>query len=939
MTESRSRSRRRSSRRRTRRIVLAALGVLVVAGGALAYVLRGGEGDAREHLARATEFEARKDYRSAVVELKNALQLAPDLAPARALLGRVYLTAGNGAAAQKELERARELGHADTRLGLDIARALLLQGRFQTALDAAQTATDASGAEWRVVAGEAALGLQRVDEAKAAFEAALAVDPTLGQARRGLARVRLANGDTDAAQRELEEALASSEREADTWVLKGELELSLQRFEAAKASFEKVLELVADSPIGHIGVARAALGLQDPDAADRHLSALDKALAKDPRVTYLRALVARQRNQLEVALEALRDTLAAQPNHVAALLLAGQIHFLRREFTLAAEMLERHVTLAPTNTPALKLLGAVLLELKQTDAAIETLGKAAQRSPDDAELLALLGTAHMSRGDTERGRELLDQASRLKPDNAPIRTQLAVSRLASGDTDEAVSELEAAVGSDPGFSRADVLLVLTHFQARRYDKALEAARQLVDKRGDQPAAHNLLGAALEASKNRTEARAAYTKALEIDPSYVTALLNLARMDLQDGAADQARTRYDQVLERRPDHPTALVALAKMAADAGRSEEGIGLLERARTKNPSAVEPRLILTNYHLRQGNRDDALRLAREASELAPDNPLVLLGLGRAELAAGQASSAARTLQKLLDATPRSAEAWLLAAQASATLGRNDEAQGRLEKALELEPTNENARYALGGLQLRTGQPEQAAAAARQLLAEHPDSPSGDVLQGDTLMAGGKPNDAVVAYRRAFEKRSNTATLLKLHAAQRATGDTQAARGVLESWLEKYPADAAVRVTLASSLHGSGATTEAAAQYEKVLEASPDNVLALNNLAWLYHEAGDARAQGLAERAYRMLPDRPEIADTYGWLLAAGDQVEQALTVLRKAAEAAPGNGDIQYHYAAVLERAGDKAAARRVLERALSEIETFAERASAETLLDRVR
>ena len=45
--------------------------------------------------------------------------------------------------------------------------------------------------------------------------------------------------------------------------------------------------------------------------------------------------------------------------------------------------------------------------------------------------------------------------------------------------------------------------------------------------------------------------------------------------------------------------------------------------------------------------------------------------------------------------------------------------------------------------------------------------------------------------------------------------------------------------------------------------------------------------------------PHIPEIADTYGWLLAQTGEIQQGLEVLEQALAGAPGNPDIRYHVA----------------------------------------
>jgi cellulose synthase operon protein C len=101
-----------------------------------------------------------------------------------------------------------------------------------------------------------------------------------------------------------------------------------------------------------------------------------------------------------------------------------------------------------------------------------------------------------------------------------------------------------------------------------------------------------------------------------------------------------------------------------------------------------------------------------------------------------------------------------------------------------------------------------------------------------------------------------------------------------------------------------SGITTRRPAieQYEISVELAPDNAMVLNNLAWLYGEAGDPRGVELASRAHELAPDNPMIADTLGWILHRAASNERARRLLAGAVEGAPQASDIRYRYAVVL-------------------------------------
>ena len=895
---------------------------------------------AAEHLQRARAFHSSGDDRAAVIELKNALHEHPDFAAARALLGRVYVELGLGPSAEKQLRRAKELGARAPDLEHSLVRAILLQGRFKAALIAIDAVSGAGAVpEWLALSGDARLGLGELEPAREAYQAALERDPSEARARRGLAKVSIAGGDVEEAQEELGRILDRAEDDLEAWLLKGELELSLERLDEAHASFTRATEIVPKHAAARIGLARVLLVQRKPADALAELKALGERAGNDPRVRYLHALIARQQNDLDATLEALRDVLKVAPNHAPALLLAGQIHYLRRRFEQAHEHLSRHVAANPQSLVARKLLGAVLIELRQPEGAIEALEPALRVAPDDPQLLALLGTAYLNARQFEKGQALLDRAAQGAPDAAAIRTQLAVSHLASGESSKAISELEAAAELDPDFSRADVLLVLTHFQNRDFDKALAVAQKLTEKRPDAPEAHNLLGAAFEANQEPDSARRSYEKALEVRPEYPTATLNLARMDLLAGNRDQAVAGYERVLEAQAHQPTALLALAKIANDDGRFQEAVSLLERARDKNPAAFEPRVILSGYYLRQRNAEDALRLATEAQAIAPKHPAVRLALGRSQLASRRIDEAIRTLEGLREQAPDAAEPHFQLAVAYLQKQDREASRRALQRVLELAPGHELATLTLGNLALMEEKFDEARGLARQLEAAHPGSPSGHVLQGDVASREGDPAGALEHYQAGMAVRPSNALLLKMYAAHRAAGQIDSGEALLSDWLDGNPNDFGVRLTRATVFHQDGRKEAAQEEYERVLESRPDNAIALNNLAWLYFEQQDERAIELAERAYEAFPERAEIIDTYGWLLLQDGRTEQGLSLLNKALERNPDNPDIRYHHAAGLARAGENDRALEELHGLLGSDEQFLERPAAEKLLNELQ
>ena len=881
---------------------------------------------AEESLQRARDFAAKGDERAAVIELKNALQKDSRNADARLMLGQAYVSLGNGPGALKELEQARQLGKSEAVVVPLIARALLLQGEFQRVLD--ELATLEGGDDnpsVLVLRGNAQLGLGNVDSARELFEKALKIDKGNIEARRGLARIGLGTGDREAAAEQIQQALDSSSEDLPTWLLKGELELSLGQNEEAERSFQRALSIDAESRSATVGLIRALLAQQKTDAAAKYLEPLHKALPDDAMVSFLYAILSQQRNDTDETQSALRDVLRVAPNHGPSQLILAAIHYTKREFAQAEDLVTRFLANQKTHVQGRKLLGAIYLETRRPQQAIDLLEPMIASQDKDAQLLALLGTGYLNVGQTDKGTEYLERASKLAPDVAAIRTQLALSLLASGAGDAAIGELQAAVSSDPNFARADLLLILAHIQKQEFEQALEAAKALAEKQPDSPVPLNLVGAAYEGMGDTASARQAYEKALEQAPKFTAAAMNLARLDLQVDELESARKRLNDVLAIDPAHAGALVMLARIANSEGKVEDGIKLLERARESNEKALEPRLILGAFYQRQGDRKNALAMAREAAAIAPGNANALLLLGRALVANGEGREATQTFQTLVKQYPDSANAHYHLAMAQAQANDIEATRASLKRALELDGRHLLAKATLGELELRAGNADEALKLARELRTDFPQAPAGFVLEGDVHLAAGRPQQAIENYRNALAISPNGAIVIKIANTQRAAGDAAAATATLEQWLSEHPDDLQVRLMFASEQQQKGSDDESIANYEAVLKEQPQNVLALNNLAWLYFQRGDSRALDLAQRAYKQLPDRAEIIDTYGWLLVQGGNTERGLTLLERAVRLAPSNLEIRFHLAAALAKAGDTERARSELRGLLEAGGTF--------------
>jgi Flp pilus assembly protein TadD len=157
-----------------------------------------------------------------------------------------------------------------------------------------------------------------------------------------------------------------------------------------------------------------------------------------------------------------------------------------------------------------------------------------------------------------------------------------------------------------------------------------------------------------------------------------------------------------------------------------------------------------------------------------------------------------------------------------------------------------------------------------------------------------------------------------------------------MERWLEGHENDARAALALAGLLQEAGREADALLLYEQVLRLEAENVVALNNAAWLYHETGDARALPLAVKARTVAGDNPAVLDTLGVILMAQNREEDAVAYLEMAARLAPEMPEIRYHLAQAQVATGRVTEARETLVSLVTAERPFPQRASAQELLE---
>lgn len=845
---------------------------------------------------------------------------------------------------QGMLARSLRLEGRDDELGILAARLQAREGAAPAVLLAVADELRRSG------------GARHVDDAVALVDRAESLGGDAAQVAVARAALAGGRGDVDAAIARLERALAAAEgdeaRRDLAWRLAAvHVESGLD----AGAAIDRLIEL--RPPAGEM------LALLDLEATWRRPEVIAKLRE------HLDERLGDRSNRLELAEAAelaattgtagdaaaaraitiVRGVLDRDPDDVIALRLLAALLLEHVDAASgdAVRHLERLLELRPGDDAARRRLVRLLRVRGELDAARRTAtAAAAGGDPAGIELAAELLAAIGDLEDAERRLARLDDAGLLEADGRVRRADL-LRRLGRSDPARRTYESVLEDGPDP-----EALLGLATLVAD--ERGLDAGLDLIDARwraddgaGRRAARGRLLLASDRAEDAIPELEAAVAAALAADPDDAEVDVDRdlvgARMAAGDFAG--AREAAERALERVPGD-ARLAALRDAAAlalgegDGGAVDPTLRELLRLDRLDPAtppsaadlAAARRLVedrplnpatwntAITLHARAERFDEAIRLARRGAAALPAEPGVadllvklLLRTGRGD----EARAAALDWRARIAAAPRPADVVLAAIALDDE--RPDDAITRLlphrDRIVAASATAPADAMLLLTAAVAAGREDVARDVAARLVAASPPLATPAVR----ALATTEPERA----RRLLGSFAAPPFALAsgwLEVARRSgdPADADRAAGFANAVAAAEVGPRRHAATLAMIDEAAGRLDDAERRYRDLLDADPDDVVVLNNLAMVLVRAGRSCGEAVrfAERARTLAPDVPGVIDTEVQALVCAGRAERAVEIATAALERTPGLPILRMATAEALLAAGRVAEARQAID-----------------------
>jgi tetratricopeptide (TPR) repeat protein len=392
-----------------------------------------------------------------------------------------------------------------------------------------------------------------------------------------------------------------------------------------------------------------------------------------------------------------------------------------------------------------------------------------------------------------------------------------------------------------------------------------------------PAAADSQAAGLAAldRKDYQQAKQIFSGLTATDARDYSAFFNLALAETALKEDDQASAHFQKVLELKPGLYEA--------------ELNLGILE-LRRKQPA-------------------EAATLLRDAAKQRPTQARPQRYLGDALLASADFPGAADAYRAALAIDPKVAVAELGLGQSLMRQAKLDEALTHYRQAVALDPSLQSYLLEIAAAFSNAQQTDRALA----LLKEFPNDPSAREESGRIYLAAKRPADAVPEFQAAVALSPTAANRLALATAYLESGQSDAAKPLLEQALASNPNDFDLRMALGRIRRDKRDYLAAASEFLAAARLKPDSVPAWNEAVSVL-VLGEQYPQALAalDKVHNLNADTAGDLYYRAMVLDKLHQVKPALASYRRFLELSQGKHPDQEFVARQRSRILEKEASR---------------------------
>ena len=320
----------------------------------------------------------------------------------------------------------------------------------------------------------------------------------------------------------------------------------------------------------------------------------------------------------------------------------------------ATSELQAAARLRPSMTQVYRTLGALALRKQDTDLLRQSGENWIAAQPYIPDGYLMRGIATGATGNYAAAETDIQEAISVAPEDSRGYAALGQLRMAQKKNEEAHKLFEQALVKNPRDLQAMTGVVQIYVAQKEQARAAERIAQQIAKVPGDSGLYGLQGEVRMAMKDFVGAEQAFTKAVDLNPNSVDAILALTRAQLSRGSADQAVASYQLAIQKDPRDVRPYILLGSLEESKGKWSDAQQHYQRAlqvQPDNPAAANNLAYLLLNH--GGNSDVALSLAQTARRGLPDLANTADTLAWAYINKGAFGFAVDLLQEATNASP----------------------------------------------------------------------------------------------------------------------------------------------------------------------------------------------------------------------------------------------------------------------------------------------
>jgi len=715
--------------------------------------------------------------------------------------------------------------------------------------------------------------------AKKAFEALLDAADYKVDSMLALAKIAATNDDMDDAMSMLDNILAIDDQNTEALFLKSAIYLNQNDLENTEKLLTQALSSLPTTDIfttQRIQIIQSLSNVLTQQGRSAEAMIYSRILAEEfpaaepITIQYNRAVELFENQQFSAAKEVLLEILDNAPQYKKASTLLGLIYYKEGDPQNAEKYLADIVDPEVSPLKLTELYIATQLQQNKPDNVLPLL-KYIPEENRNADTWVLYGNAALQEKNFTDAKMALDKAYALDPTSIKVilLENFYYNSLPEPQPEIALQALSKALSADPDNAMIQNLYLrqlLRLGQKEQADNYVETLRKGENNANET----QLIIANYYIYQQKTDAAKQIIETLlSSDSNNLQALYTLTKIENLNKDWAASLNTYKKIIALSPEDINAykglMISLVQLKRDPLTPNEYL-------PKNYQASVLALTLASFTLQQNKLDLAAQYIETAENELPSKY--------------QGALAELTLQIELKKAIR-----------AYSQADYPESRKILMAAIQTAPEDTRLLSLLVHIEIASGQYDEAQKITEQIQTILPDSSLSTLLTAEAFVAKGERQQAITVLDTYWTTNKDDKVAEQLY-IQLLRSNVEQASTFLEQWVKDLPNSLTALRYQAIELQGEEKIEDALKNYEKILAKNPNDVITLNNAAWLYSQDKNPRALTLAKRAYQLAPNNGAIADTYGWILFNNGNKAQGKILIEQAIKLIPNEPSIKEHF-----------------------------------------